>query len=140
MTRDILMLSWEYPPNIIGGLARHVAYLSRSLAKAGHRVVVLTQAEPSSPKFTVDEGVEVHRLPASGPPPRDFVDGVKQLNFQMIERAVQLFAAGRRFDIVHAHWPTVAPYFSTFSKTPTVITYAYIEKELHEYYRDHFSR
>lgn len=103
MTRDILMLSWEYPPNIIGGLARHVAYLSRSLAKAGHRVVVLTQAEPSSPKFTVDEGVEVHRLPASGPPPRDFVDGVKQLNFQMIERAVQLFAAGRRFDIVHAH-------------------------------------
>lgn len=51
-----------------------------------------------------------------------------------------LYRQAERFDIVHAHWPTLAPYFSCFSKTPTLITYAYIEKDLHEYYREHFPR
>jgi glycosyltransferase involved in cell wall biosynthesis len=51
-----------------------------------------------------------------------------------------LYRQAGRFDIIHAHWPTLAPYFSSFAKTPTLITYAYIEKELHEYYRDHFPR
>lgn len=97
------MLSWEYPPKVIGGLARHAAYLSRALAARGHRVVVLTQDDPEKPSFEMDEGVEVHRLPVHGPPPRDFIGWVKRLNFQMIERAVHLFTSGRRFDIVHAH-------------------------------------
>jgi glycosyltransferase involved in cell wall biosynthesis len=51
-----------------------------------------------------------------------------------------LYRQADRFDLIHAHWPTLAPYFSLFSMTPTLITYAYIEKELHEYYRDHFPR
>jgi glycosyltransferase involved in cell wall biosynthesis len=51
-----------------------------------------------------------------------------------------LYRQAARFDITHAHWPTLAPYFSSFSTTPTLITYGYIEKKLHEYYRDHFPR
>lgn len=97
------MLAWEYPPKVVGGLARHAAYLSRALAAQGHRVVVLTQEAAGAPAFEDDAGVEVHRLPVHGPPPRDFVGWVKRLNFQMVERAVHLFASGRRFDIVHAH-------------------------------------
>lgn len=97
------MLAWEYPPKIIGGLARHAAYLSRALVADGHRVVVLTQDDPEQPSFEMDEGVEVHRLPVDGPPPRDFIGWVKRLNFQMIERAIHLFTSGRRFDVVHAH-------------------------------------
>ncbi|MFS8582807.1 MAG: glycosyltransferase family 4 protein, partial [Limnochordales bacterium] len=100
--REILMLAWEYPPKVVGGLARHAAYLSRALAAQGHRVVVLTQEAAGAPAFEDDAGVEVHRLPVHGPPPRDFVGWVKRLNFQMVERAVHLFASGRRFDIVHA--------------------------------------
>jgi glycosyltransferase involved in cell wall biosynthesis len=49
-----------------------------------------------------------------------------------------LYRQAERFDLIHAHWPTLAPYFSAFTKTPTLLTYAYIEKELHQYYRDHF--
>jgi glycosyltransferase involved in cell wall biosynthesis len=49
-----------------------------------------------------------------------------------------LYRQSERFDLIHAHWPTLAPYFASFSKTPTLITYAYIERELHEYYRHHF--
>jgi hypothetical protein len=34
-----------------------------------------------------------------------------------------LYRQAERFDLVHAHWPTLAPYFSSFSKTPTVISH-----------------
>jgi glycosyltransferase involved in cell wall biosynthesis len=46
-----------------------------------------------------------------------------------------LYRQASRFDVIHAHWPTLAPYFSCFTDTPTLVTYAYIEKELHDYYR-----
>src|SRR5207237_1094664 len=36
----ILMLSWEYPPVLVGGLGRHVHALATSLAAAGHEVTV----------------------------------------------------------------------------------------------------
>ena len=39
----ILMVSWEYPPVVIGGLGRHVHHLSTALAAAGHEVVVLSR-------------------------------------------------------------------------------------------------
>ncbi|MET7375251.1 glycogen/starch synthase, partial [Micromonospora arida] len=39
-TRRILMLSWEYPPVLVGGLGRHVHALSVALAAAGHEVTV----------------------------------------------------------------------------------------------------
>ncbi|MEU4338299.1 glycogen/starch synthase, partial [Micromonospora lupini] len=40
-TRRILMLSWEYPPVLVGGLGRHVHALSVALAAAGHDVTVV---------------------------------------------------------------------------------------------------
>src|SRR6201996_5640282 len=39
----ILMVSWEYPPVVIGGLGRHVHHLSTALVEAGHDVVVLSR-------------------------------------------------------------------------------------------------
>ncbi|MER7442674.1 glycogen/starch synthase, partial [Micromonospora avicenniae] len=39
----ILMLSWEYPPVLVGGLGRHVHALSVALAAAGHDVTVVTR-------------------------------------------------------------------------------------------------
>jgi hypothetical protein len=49
-----------------------------------------------------------------------------------------LYRQAERFDIIHAHWSTLAPYFSAFTTIPTLVTYAYIEKELHQYYQKHF--
>ena len=40
----ILMVSWEYPPVVVGGLGRHVHHLATALAAAGHEVVVLVAA------------------------------------------------------------------------------------------------
>ena len=39
----VLMVSWEYPPVVVGGLGRHVYQLATALAAAGHEVVVLSR-------------------------------------------------------------------------------------------------
>ena len=38
----VLMLSWEYPPRRIGGIAAHVHDLSLALSKQGVDVAVVT--------------------------------------------------------------------------------------------------
>ena len=57
----ILMLAWEYPPHVIGGLARAVCDLSRQLAALGHDVHVITCLAPDCPPYEVSEGVHIHR-------------------------------------------------------------------------------
>ncbi len=39
----VLLLSWEYPPVIEGGLARHVCKLAEALVRQGVAVDVLTR-------------------------------------------------------------------------------------------------
>lgn len=61
----VLLVSWEYPPVVVGGLGRHVHHLALELTALGHEVVVLTRqstgsdpaSEPTSD--TVTEGVRV---------------------------------------------------------------------------------
>ena len=54
------MLSWEYPPLIVGGLGRHVGALSRHLAAAGHDVRVVSRGGTDLPDGRYD-GVSVRR-------------------------------------------------------------------------------
>src|SRR2546423_14909688 len=63
----ILMLSWEYPPVVVGGLGRHVHALARKLANAGHQVTVATRHAPGAPLDEVVDGVRVVRAPADPP-------------------------------------------------------------------------
>jgi glycogen synthase len=58
------MLSWEYPPLVVGGLGRHVDALSRGLAAAGHDVRIVTRGSPGSPGAEARDGVRVRRAPA----------------------------------------------------------------------------
>ncbi len=43
MNDRVLLLSWEYPPVIEGGLARHVRKLAEALTRRGLAVDVLTR-------------------------------------------------------------------------------------------------
>ena len=45
----VLILSWEYPPLIEGGLARHVRKLSENLVRQDVEVHVLTRGGEESP-------------------------------------------------------------------------------------------
>ena len=61
MTSRVLILSWEYPPLIEGGLARHVRKLAEHLvAYEGVDVHVLTRGHDEMPVEAELEGVCVH--------------------------------------------------------------------------------
>ncbi len=61
----VAMVSWEYPPLVVGGLAAHVHGLATAMARAGHEVVVLTRAHPYAPDDAELEGVRVLRARTS---------------------------------------------------------------------------
>jgi glycogen(starch) synthase len=102
MKRRILMLSWEYPPRIIGGLARVVAELSKQLVKQGCEVHVVTADHPGAPEHQDDNGVFVHRVKTQTDWTPDFLTWVGRLNFGLLQYAIELHRK-TPFDIVHAH-------------------------------------
>ena len=69
MTR-VLILSWEYPPLIEGGLARHVRKLSEAWSSSAIEVHVLTRGGEESPAEEVAAGVSIHRVREPTPPDR----------------------------------------------------------------------
>ncbi|MCC6013098.1 MAG: glycosyltransferase family 4 protein [Candidatus Verstraetearchaeota archaeon] len=58
---NICILSWEYPPRIIGGLGTYVYELSRYLVKMEHNVYVFTLNDGNLKTRELMGGVEVHR-------------------------------------------------------------------------------
>lgn len=102
MKRRILMLSWEYPPRIVGGLARVVAELSKQLSKQGCEVHVVTADHPGAPEHENDKGVFVHRVKTQTDWTPDFLSWVSRLNFGLLQYAIELHRK-TPFDIVHAH-------------------------------------
>lgn len=103
----ILMLSWEYPPKVVGGIARHVADLSEALAEKGEEVHVITCGVQGAPEFEDYRGVKVYRTTMNNPSAPDFLTWVFQLNLNMMEVAERLKASGQEFDLIHAHdWLT----------------------------------
>lgn len=104
MSQRILILSWEYPPLIEGGLARHVRKLSEQLVSDGLEVHVLTRGDESMLPEEEMEGVLVHRV-REPVRPRDlgqFVTWIEHMNADMLAAGVEL---GDRFDfdLVHGH-------------------------------------
>lgn len=97
------MLSWEYPPRVVGGLARHVQQLSRALVVAGIDVEVVTCGTHGAADVEDDRGVRIHRIAMNNPAPPDFLTWVMQLNLNMLEKAYENIVAGGPYDIVHAH-------------------------------------
>ncbi|HEX4106812.1 MAG TPA: glycosyltransferase family 4 protein [Solirubrobacteraceae bacterium] len=99
-----LTLSWEYPPLIEGGLARHVGKLSEALVRRGVEVHVLVRGGPGSPAPPLVAGVQVHRVPEPSWP-RDlsrFIAWVAHMNEDMLAAGREL-AAQHAFDLIHAH-------------------------------------
>jgi glycosyltransferase involved in cell wall biosynthesis len=99
----IMMLSWEYPPRIVGGIARVVHDLSHNFAKQGHEVHVVTYREGDTKEFEKDGDVFVHRVNNYPINANNLIDWVMQLNFCMIEKATKLIKEVGKFDVIHAH-------------------------------------
>ena len=100
---NILMLTWEYPPRIVGGIARVVHDLSHRLIKDGHDVTVVTYREGDLPDYENDKGVKVYRVDNYMITPNNFTDWIMQLNFNLISKATELINKEGKFDVIHAH-------------------------------------
>jgi glycogen synthase len=104
----VLMLSWEYPPFVIGGIAAHADGLARAMARAGHDVTVFTlqRGDPGSTPAPDDEildGVRVVRANADLPwmPEHDLVARMASANHHLVSLASHL--GTWRPEVVHAH-------------------------------------
>jgi glycosyltransferase involved in cell wall biosynthesis len=99
------MMTWEYPPRIVGGISRHVEELSWALAARGCEVDVVTCAFADAPADERVRDVRVHRV-SPHMPADNFVHWVQQLNAAMFDRAIELLGDARTGDdptIIHAH-------------------------------------
>ena len=120
------------PPKTYGGTELIVHYLCRDLRRRGHNVELFASGDSA-----VDCTLQAVLPIASQDDPHSTFYLEKEFEAR---NTWNLYRQGERFDVIHAHWTTIAPYFSNFTMTPTLITYAYIERELHEYYKKHFPR
>lgn len=114
----VLMLSWEYPPVVVGGLGRHVHALARHLTGQGHEVVVLCRHEAGTDALThpttrtISEGVRLVRV-AEDPThltfEKDLVAWTLEMGHAMIRAGLALLRDWRP-DVVHAHdWLVTHP-------------------------------
>lgn len=100
----ILMLSWEYPPRIVGGISRVVYDLAQKLGEKGNEVHVVTCMHKDAKEFEKDKNVYVHRVHTVGPDTKgDFLKQTLHMNFALTEKAVEVMDHIGKFDIIHAH-------------------------------------
>ena len=100
----ILMLTWEYPPRVVGGISKVVYDLSHKMVKEGNEVTVVTYKDGDNVKYYEnDKGVEVYRVDNYMIRPNNFIDWIMQLNFNMITKANEIINKNGKFDVIHAH-------------------------------------
>ena len=100
----IMMLTWEFPPRIIGGISPHVYHLSKSLARNDVKVYVVTCDFPGAPEHEIVDGVEVFRIDSYKNPSPNFATWVYLMNVNMQKEAATLVnRLGGEVDIFHAH-------------------------------------
>ncbi len=121
----VLLVSWEYPPVVIGGLGRHVHHLATALADAGHEVVVLSRRPSGTDPSTHPSGDDVSegvRVIAAAQDPHEFDFGTDMMAWtlamghSMVRVGLALKTRERRTttpwrpDVVHAHdWLVAHP-------------------------------
>jgi glycogen(starch) synthase len=122
----VLLISWEYPPVIEGGLARHVRKLSENLVDEGVEMHVLTRSGGHLPAEEVRHGVVVHRVrePEFPKDVNAFVRWVTHMNADMRRLGFEL-CERFEFDLVHSHDWLVADAAETIARRigrPWVVT------------------
>ena len=102
----VIMLSWEYPPRIVGGISPHVYDLSQRLQAKGIEVHVVTKATPAAPdEETQPSGVQVHRVHLNEEP-NDFLHEIQLLNVATdlrVRKLLEDWRPGGQPTVFHAH-------------------------------------
>lgn len=143
----VLLVSWEYPPVVVGGLGRHVHHLATALAAADHEVVVLarrptgTDGSTHPTEAVVADGVLVVAVaedPAHFAFGVDMIEWTLALGHAMVRAGLALSKPGVGEgwvpDVVHAHdWLVAHPAIALaeFFDVPLVTTFHATEAGRH---------
>jgi glycogen synthase len=128
------MLSWEFPPHVVGGLGKHVADLAPALAAQDIELHIVTPGlRDGLLQEAVCDGVTVHRVPpiATDDPAQNIVH-FSQTNNRYLERAgIELAERLGGFDLIHGHdwlvaYSSVALKYAL--KTPLLMTLHSMER------------
>lgn len=119
----VCMVTWEFPPRIVGGIARHCEGLSRVLAKLGLDVHVVTLDFPGAPDYEEVGGVKVYRTRTEIGHP-NFITWAMLFN-HFLEKKIADVNERVEFDIIHVHdWLTAPAGIASkhFLKKPLITT------------------
>jgi glycosyltransferase involved in cell wall biosynthesis len=127
---QIASISFSVPPESHGGTEIAIDLLTRGLVARGHEVTLFASGDS---KTTAALHAVVPRAAADDPDSTSYLEREYE-----VRNAAEAYGLAESFDVLHSHWPTPAAYFSSTTRRPSVMTYAYIEKHLHDYYRTHY--
>lgn len=102
----ICFITWEYPPRIVGGIARYSRGLARALAARGNEVHVVTLDFPGSPSYELDGEAKIHRVRCEVGNP-NFLVWVFLFNHFFQKKIGELDREIAGFDLIHMNdWMT----------------------------------
>jgi len=116
-------LTWEFPPRVVGGIARHCEGLAKALVQQNHEVHLFTLDFPGSPSYEEMDGVKVYRASTELGHP-NFLTWVLLFNHFLAKRMADAVHSVD-FDVMHVHdW--LAAFsgisFKHYLKKPMVLT------------------
>jgi glycosyltransferase involved in cell wall biosynthesis len=104
------MLSWEFRPNVVGGLGKAVTELVPALVAEGADVHLVTPRTGSSPEIERLDGgpagagsLTVHRVAAPVIDVYDIYTLAEHTNLALEERALQVVEEADGVDVIHVH-------------------------------------
>ena len=119
----VAKLTWEFPPRVVGGIARHCEGLAKALVQQNHDVHLFTLDFPGSPDYEEMDGVKVYRASTELGHP-NFLTWVLLFNHFLSKRMADV-SQSFDFDFLHVHdW--LAAFsgisFKHYLKKPMVLT------------------
>ncbi len=129
---QIASIAFAVPPRSHGGTEVALDSLTRGLVARGHDVTLHASGDSQT---TARLHAVVPRATQDDPS----VTSYQEREYE-VRNAAEAYRQSDWFDVLHSHWPTPAAYFSDMTPKPSVMTYAYIEKPLHDYYRSAYPR
>lgn len=129
---QIASVCFSVPPKSHGGTEIAIDLLTRGLVSRGHEVTLFASGDSRTT-------ARLHSVVPTATQDDPAITSYLERDLE-VRNAAEAYARADRFDILHAHWPTPAPYFSPGAPAPTLLTCAYIEKPLYDYYRRHDPR
>ena len=97
---NILFLSSDYPPHLVGGVGTYTHHFARYLAARGHQAFVITQTDQTPCEY-VEDGVRVWRVRRE---PVRWLDPARSRFPRSVERVEYSMAVARQLRAVLRRW------------------------------------